>query len=154
MLMIAPRLAFRWGRLGEKERGAQVGAEQLVPLCRRRLGKWRRVERRGVVDQQVEAAESAGRVFDQRLQCIGIEQVGVEQGHRAAALGIQLGRQDLGCCGGVAVVDREIHAGGMQAAGNSSTDAVRGAGDQRDLAVESGCRIVHRACRGMGVSPL
>src|SRR5262249_8697576 len=66
-------------RLGQKQRRLEVGADEIVPVDLGDVTERSWVEGGGVVDENVEAAEIAGRNAWQHLQLPEIEQIGFDR---------------------------------------------------------------------------
>ena len=112
-----------------------------------------RIERRGVVDEDVEAAEGARRGRHQPRQPRGLEQIALRERRRARAHAVQLRRQGGRVVRGAPVVQQHIRAGGMERPCDARADPTRGAGDERRLAGEraAGGRGARRRIGDLGL---
>jgi hypothetical protein len=117
-------------RLRQEEGRLGIGREQLVPLRGRGAADGRGVEGAGVVHQRVEPAEARQRGLDQGGGRLVVGQVRAQQQHAAGAHGLELGRQRLRRLARGAVVQGQVVARRVQAAGDACTDPPGGAGDQ------------------------
>ena len=137
MLTIAPCVFLQRGgrRLREEQRRAQVGADEIVPVLDGDLADRRGEERRRVVDQAVEAAEGRQRLLDQRRELGDVEEIGLDQRHRARADVVELGLQQARFAGGAPEVDHQVGAGGVQAATDRRSHPSRATGNQHRLAL-------------------
>ena len=141
-LMMSPLpLVQRGGRrLRQKQRRLQVGADEIVPVDLADVAERCRIERRGVVDQDIEAAEGAGRGCHQRRQLCDLQQIALRERRGARARGVQLARQGGRVVRGAAVVQHHIRTRRVQRARDGGADASRGAGDECRLARERAAR--------------
>ena len=81
-------LEVREARLGEAERAPHVDLEDLAPLHEvDRFERLHHVHPEGVVDEHVEAAEGLDGAGDERLDLLGLHEVG-RHGQRPAAVGL------------------------------------------------------------------
>ena len=134
----ALRLAQRRrGGLRQEQRGAQVGAHEVVPGGRGDLADRRGEERRGVVHQRVEPAEGGERLLDQRRQLGDVEQVGLDQRHGVRPHAVELGLQQPRLARGSAEMQHQARPRGVEAATDAGADALRAAGDEHDLALHA-----------------
>src|SRR5205823_15051356 len=99
--------------LREEERRAQVGADEVVPFARADALEWRRVERRGVVDEAVEAAESRGRFVDELRKRGEVEKIGLHHDARTRSRGIELGGDAPGLVARAVAVQRDVRSRGV-----------------------------------------
>jgi len=120
--------------LGEEQGSAQVRAEQLVPVARFDRADARGIERRGVVDEEIQAPEALARRADERLRRDRREQVGAHAHGASGAHGVQLLLQLQHRGIRAAVVQHDVGAGRVQAPRDRRADALRRAGDDRRLA--------------------
>ena len=110
--------------LRQEQRRLEVGAHQVVPVGGVDLADRRRVERRRVVDQRVEAAVGAERALDQRRQLRQLEQVRLHQRDRIGADAVELGLQQPRFAGRAAVVQHQVRARGVQPAADRRAHAL------------------------------
>ena len=101
----------------------------------RDLADRRGEERRRVVDEAVEAAEGRQRLLDQRRELGDVEEIGLDQRHRAGADVVELGLQQARFAGGAPEVDHQVRAGGVQAAADRRSHPSRATGNQHRLAL-------------------
>ncbi len=139
MLTIAPCVFLSAGcrGLGDEQRRAQIGADQIVPGRRRDLADGCRVERRGVVDEPVETSEALDGLVDDRRQLVEIEQVRLDQRDRVGADVVKLRLQEPRLAGGRAIMEHQVRAACVQPATDRCADTLGAAGDQHDPALHA-----------------
>src|SRR5262249_39673469 len=118
------------GGLADEERALEVHPQHAVEIGLRQVEEIGAMDDAGIVDQDVEIAERAAGFGDHVLGVAGVADVG---GHEAG-LGPRARRRLPG--GGVDVGEGDARTLGDVAAGDREPDAVRGAGDDRDLVLE------------------
>ena len=126
-----------WRRsLGQKQRGLQVGAEQVVPV---RFGDFTdrcRVKRRGVVDQNVESSKSLLSKVRKLAELRGVEQISADTCGAVRALRVEFGDERLGFFGRALVVHDNLGACAVEDLHHLGADATGAARDQRHFAGE------------------
>ena len=122
--------------LREEERRAQVGADEIFPFGRGDRAERRRVEGRSIVDEAVEAAKGVRRFGDHAIDRGEVEEVGLHDDARPAALRIELGGEALRLGARAVAVKRDLGAGGVQLARDRGADPFRRARDED-------CAVVH-----------
>ena len=172
--MIRPRAARERRRrgLGQEQRRAQVGADEVVELGGRDRPDRRRVERRGVVHQHVEAPEARDRGRHELGQALDLVEVGAHGQRRVRAQRLEFGHQRVRGRARLVVVHHEAGARGVQPASDRGAEALGAARDQH-AAVGEGQDGIHGVvsvcgrrwgglndtrrdsrCRGRGIRPL
>jgi hypothetical protein len=96
----------------------------------------RRVETRGVVDENVERTEAVHRDLDEVRQPVGVEQVGASGHRRPGAPGVEFAGERGGIGGGAAVMQHDVCALFVQAQRDRPADALWRTGHQCCLARE------------------
>jgi len=119
------------GGLADEERALEVHPQHAVEIGLRQVEEIGAMDDAGIVDQNVEIAERAAGFGDHVLGVAGVADVG---GHETGLLAQRARRGLAG--GGVDVGDGDAGTLGDVAAGDCEPDAVRGAGDDRDLVLE------------------
>ena len=134
--------------LREKERGLQVGAEQVVPMRLRDFTDRSGIKRGGVVHQNIEPAETFFRDGDERTEFCGIEKVRRNDGGARGAHGLEFGRECLGLTQRAIAVDHHVGAGRMERACDGGSHPSRASGDERNFARERrACAMGRRGVR-------
>ena len=120
----AARLRQRCGGgLGEKKRRARIACEQFVPLRRRDAADRCRLERRGIVDQRIEAPKTFQRCVDQVRQHFHIAQISLQYQHAIRPLQLEFLCEVVEFCTRATAMQGKIVAGGVQTARNLRTYA-------------------------------
>lgn len=131
------RQAKYWrGGLREKQRGLEVGSEQIVPMCFRNFADWCRIERRGVVDEDVEPAESIFREARERIELSGVEQVRADARCTVRTCGVKVGDERLRLFRRSLVMHHDACTGVVKNFYHRCADTTRPAGHQRDFSGE------------------
>ena len=99
-----------------------------------------RIKRRGVVDEDVEAAEGLHGGDRERGQLTGFKKVTFGEHCRSRPNTVQFVRQLCRNVRRAAVMEHDVCAGSVQRMRDGSVDAPRGAGDERSLAVQCSVR--------------
>ena len=144
ILIMSPRCARR---LGAAACDKNSGAFRLLPTRSSHCGSVIRpigvaIKTRGVIDQNVQAAEFEQGRRDQFLRRVGAQKMRGKDGGRVLAHAVEFVRQGNGGCGRRAVVNENIGAGRVQRARDLGADAARAAGDQHDL-IAQGKIVIH-----------
>jgi hypothetical protein len=79
----ARRAEVRSGGLRQEQGRTQVGADEVVELCRGDRADRRRIEARRIVDEDVEAPEACAGVAGELRDRVEVREVGAERGRRA-----------------------------------------------------------------------
>ena len=118
------------GGLADEERALEVHPQHAVEIGFRELEEIGAVDDAGIVDHNVEIAERAAGFGDHVLGVVRIADVGGDEAGAAerARRGLAGGRVDIG--------DGDARTLGDVAPGDRQPDAVRAAGDDRDLVLE------------------
>jgi hypothetical protein len=116
--------------LREEERGAQVGADEVLPLALGNLSERCRVERGGVVHEPVEATERARGIVNELRERGKIEEIGLHDGRRARAGAVQVGSQAFGLVARPVAMEHHARAGCVQRARDRRADTPRRARDE------------------------
>ena len=151
-LTIAPRAAFRCGAAAwARKNGARaLEANSSSHCCGVASPMRRRLERRGVVDQRIEAAEAADGLRHQFGQAVELGKIRLQGQHAARRAPTPV--RPASACMSVAeraVMQGQVVALGVQAARDGRADAAGAAGDQGD---GRGCGMELHGLQG--VSPL
>ena len=126
------------GCLREKQRRLEVGPHQVVPVNLGNIAHGRRVERRRIIDEDIERAEVARRNLGQRLQLTDVQQIRFDNHDRVWSSLVQLLGDGLCSFRGAPVVKIDIRARSMQFAGDSSAYSACCPRDQRSFAAQGG----------------
>ena len=124
------------GGLREKQRSLEVGSEQIVPM---RFGDFAhrcRIERRGVVDEDVESAESLMDELRERIESRGVQQVGADARRTIRTYGVEVGDERLRLFRRTLVMHHDACAGIVKNFYHCRSDTTRSAGHQRDFSGE------------------
>ena len=135
-------------RLREEQRRLEVGPHQIVPVDLGDIAHRCRVERRRIVDEDIERTEVARRDLGQRLQLTDIEQIRLDDARRSRAVSRSTPWRCLRGFRGAPVVQNDIRARSMQFARDSRAHPARGTRDQRSLAGQRAvsCGLVDIEC--------
>lgn len=115
--------------LAQKKRRLEVAADQIVPVRLARLAYGGGVKAGGVVDQGAEGAEAGESLVGQGVNPGQAAQVCAECLHTARAPGVELVGQAPGVAVRLSVVNDELPAGGVEAAGYGLAYAARASGN-------------------------
>lgn len=122
--------------LRKKKRRFQVGAEQIVPVRCSDFADRRRIEGRGVVDEDVESSELLFSEPRQLAEFRRVEKIEADAGCTLRTLSVELCDQGFRLFGRALVMNDQIGTGIMEHARDLGTDATRTARDERDLPCE------------------
>jgi len=127
-------------RCGAASWEMKSGARRLEPIsssqCEASMAPSASEKARGVVHQDIQAAEAVERRGDQRPRRDRREQLRLDRERALRAQRVQLRRQPVGIGRRVPVVQQHAGARGVQASRDRGAHATRAAGDQRRLAFE------------------
>jgi hypothetical protein len=144
--------------LRQEQGRAHVAAHEFIPPGPGDLAHRRRVERRGIVDEDVDPAEMPERRRDQLVRRLLVLQVRGEKCGGSRARGVQFRAELFRGCARGSVVHQNARTCRVERPRDLGTDAACGAGDQDHLVVErvpgavrharSRYRIAHAGCIG------
>ena len=117
-------------RLREKQRGFKIAADQIVPGRVRNLSDRRRVEGRGIVDENIERTECSGGCRENVGVLIDVEEVRRHRDRAVDADAVKTCRQRVSRFTRRPIMNDDAGAGRMQRRCNGRAHAPCGTGDQ------------------------
>ena len=122
------------GGLREEQGRLEVGTHQVVPVDLGDVTQGGRIERRRVVDEDVEGAEVAGRYLGQHLQLTDVQQIRLDEHHGVGPCPVQLLGDGFRRFAGASVVENDVRTRSMQLAHDRRAYSACGPCDQRGFA--------------------
>ncbi len=130
MPALALGLDDRHDQLGAVDHPAEVDGHGLVPGVEIRIVGRPAAVHPGIVAEHMDAAEGLQRLVHGRLQIAPVSHIGADEGDRIVSRERRPGLVDVRHA---PVGDHNLHAFGEKRAHHAEADAVRAAGDERDL---------------------